>query len=98
MGEIRESEPLKFLELVDAVEVASNGNDLQGAGRRKCLAAFRTCPRDFAILVERALQEGRRNPCGLLVRMVDRRQHEKAERAAAWNAENGAAEIPFGDG
>jgi hypothetical protein len=79
------AEPEQFLDLVDSLEVAADGRSLEGAGRGKCLHAFRECPRGFEIVAERAIQEARTNPIGLLIWMVGRGQHKKAERAAEHN-------------
>src|SRR5436305_575432 len=73
-------EPLAFLELVDAVEVASAGRTLEGRAREQALEAFLTCPRGFRVVAERAAREATSNACGLLTWAVGRGQHEKAER------------------
>jgi hypothetical protein len=86
-----------FLELVDSLEVASHGRPLEGAGRAKCLRAFSEAPRGFGIVADRAIEEGRKNPIGLLIWMVERGQHRKAERAAQRNGADYVDEegIPF---
>ena len=78
-------EPEEFLEIVDSLEVASEGRPLEGSGRARCLRAFTETPRGFELLVDRAIREAHTNPVGLLIWMVDRGQHLKADRAARRN-------------
>jgi hypothetical protein len=52
------------------------GHRLNGPNRSTCFSAFTTRPENFRRLVAEALERGRTNPVGLLVRMVVDSDHE----------------------
>jgi len=53
----------------------SAGKPLNGPGLRKCLKAFKENGPAFRRLADQALARADRNPLGLLIRMVDDRDH-----------------------
>ena len=71
---IGDEEHSEFVALVAPLERAA-GRPLSGPGRSKCMRAFKENPDAFARLTAAALERGRVNPLGLLIRMVSDRDH-----------------------
>jgi hypothetical protein len=79
----RQAEPKEFLALVDELDIAADGRSLERPARLKCLEAHLSCPRGFANVVRRSIQEADRNPIGLCLWALGRNEHKKAARRRA---------------
>jgi hypothetical protein len=61
----------RFAKLIEPLELATLPvRRLEGVNRRRCYRAFRSNPEAFESMCADALRRGRRNPVGLLCRMV----------------------------
>ena len=70
-----------FNETVSMLEVRS-GKVLGEPARAKCFSAFCENETGFRRLVDDAWKRGTRNACGLLIRMVESREHMDVREAA----------------
>jgi hypothetical protein len=68
------SEPERFTQLVAGLEALVRSR-LKSPARELCLEAYEAAPEGFEILVQRAREKARTNPVGLLIRMVQEREH-----------------------
>jgi hypothetical protein len=96
-----------FDQVIARLEAAASA-PLTGPPRRLCMQAFEENPEGFRRCAERALQRARRNPVGLLVRMVrdrdyllaagprEKPQRSELERSLQWAEATGRL-IPADD-
>jgi hypothetical protein len=75
------AEPKAFTSLIEEIEDADFGETLRGKNRADCLKAFHLSPRAFAIVVQRAIEQGTRSKIGMLVWKIKAGEHLKTERA-----------------
>jgi hypothetical protein len=68
------AEPERFVAIVDELE-HHGGRRLRGEGRARCLRAFIENPDGFARVALSAKRKARTSPFGLLICMVDDREH-----------------------
>jgi hypothetical protein len=80
-------EPIEFVELLDELEDAANGEGLLGASREDCLRHYLASPRAFKMVFRRAMEQGTINPIGMLVWKVRHGEVQRTERALAREAE-----------